>query len=364
MNSSVPDSTRLAERVDALLADTLGAYPFRPESRSSRRWPPWLVALLSGAAYAVLFCALPWLLGSRHRELLQLSLWGSCYLAFAVLTARSTSAAVLDTVRTHVIPDLSPETAASIERDLARRFRPIRLNLLSATVAALALAVSALAIWTDLKTKPGRLEIAWWGVGFLILYFTAARTTDVARFYGVFASNLVHEKSRIFPLDPVHSIPVLNVARIAKRVLLFWVGIGISVLTLLIFFRHLAWFSLFVVPTASFFSLGFGTLMFLHSEWHIRRVVDEAAMATLRSLDTELTSLLDRFPRLDEKEWSNLKELTSVRAQVANAGRYQTIGLSALSIFVPFVGPLVTVLINWSSPNSLWSRFNLPGATP
>ena len=105
---------------------------------------------------------------------------------------------------------------------------------------------------------------------------------------------------------------------------------------------------LLVVPTASFFSLGVGTIVFLDSERDIRHVVNEVAVSTLRTTECEIADLFNRRDELDQTGWDRLKELMSLHEKLAATGwyrSYRSAFLSVLSILAPFAGPIVSILL-------------------
>lgn len=137
---------------------------------------------------------------------------------------------------------------------------------------------------------------------------------------------------------------------VGRRVLLFWFGIACAVVTLFIFvrFSDLRLFALLVVPTASFFSLGVGTIVFLDSERDIRHVVNEVAASTLRTTECEIADLFNRRGELDQAGRDRLKELMSLHEKLAATGwyrSYQSAFLSVLSILATLAGPIVSSIL-------------------
>ncbi len=98
-----------------------------------------------------------------------------------------------------------------------------------------------------------------------------------------------------------------------------------------------------MVPIASFFSVGFGTIVFLNSERDIRYVVNKIAASTLHSMEHEIAELLNRRSSLDELQWKRLEVLTSLHQRIATSS-YRTALRSGLSVFIPFVGPVVSAV--------------------
>lgn len=323
---------KLGERITSLLGDSLGGVPFVGLLMSYlKTQSPIFVAVCAGVVYAVLFCGAPWLIHEPDRNLLWLSAWGSGYFAFSAAIAISTSSSVLRIIKNNILPELSERAASAMDEDLARRFGAMRVSVVSYGAALVATVVSVVAILHDLY--PNRnlfsapwVEVAFPSLGLFILYLIAARATDVARFYGTFATHLKIDADRLYALDPARSVLVTQIAAVGRGLLLFWFGISCSVLTLCIFlfFTDLRWFVLFVVPTATFFSIGVSTIVFLSSEHNIRHVVNEVSASTLRSTERELAALFNRRGELDQLGWNHLKELMSFHKQLADTGGTET----------------------------------------
>lgn len=343
----IPHSQRdsvdeLRKKIFFLLSGSLGAFP----AEYNRHWkprPPIFVGFYTGVTYAILFCGLPWIRYKDSGPLFWLSVWGSCYLAFAAAIAGSTSSSIFEAIENSILPELSERAVAAIDEDLARRFGTRRVSLVSLLAAIVAVALSALALYSDLKSDAKPWEIGWSLCGFFILYLTAARATYVARFYGTFAAHLKIDSDRVYALDPAHSAQIASIASVGQRILLFWLGIVCSVATLYPLFVHrIHWFVIIVVPLASFFSVGFGTVVFLNSEHAIRSVVREIATSTLLSTEREIADLLKRRSSLDELQWQRLQGLMSLHEKVVATGSYRSALVSGLSILVPLVVPVIT----------------------
>jgi hypothetical protein len=229
----------------SLLRGSLGARPFPARSRSgssatesrsaSRASPPYwftlplrtsspiIYGICAGLLYAVLFCGVPWLVHKPNWNLFFVSAWGSVYFAFAVAMAMITSSSVLKIIKSTVLPALSERAASAIDKDLTGRFGAIRVSVVSYGCALIATAASVVAIRRDVPSAPWA-EIAYWSLGFFLLYLTAARTTVVARFYGIFAEHLYKDADRLYALDPARSVLITQIAMVGRRVLLFGLG--------------------------------------------------------------------------------------------------------------------------------------------
>ena len=338
----------LGDRIRLLLSGTLGASP----RQHSSAWSPLSGALLDGVSYAIVFCGLPWLLFRDSGPLFWLSVWASCYFAFAAVFARVISSSILKVIEDRILPDLSETATAAIDEDLIRRFDPTKISLVALLVALAAAAVSGVVLHYDVmrhcqaESSASLWQIGWLCCGYFILYLTAARATYVARFYGTFATHLKIDSDRIYVLDPVHSRQVVHIASIGQRVLLFWFGIVSAVATLYpLFYRCLPWFVIFVVPVASFFSVGFGTIIFLHSEEDIRSVVKKVSRASLNALEKEIEDLFSRRTTLDEAQWHRMRVSIASRDQLIASGSYRSAVFSWLNILGPLALPLIPLVV-------------------
>jgi hypothetical protein len=373
-----PDATcgpaaELVQRVTDLLNGCLGASPFQFGAKPSERamttpTGPWRTGLYAGLAYALLFCALPALLmlGQPELHLFWLSVYGSLYAAWATAIARSASMDVLEIVKGRIAPALSHETIHRINNDLDRGYQPRRLLLVSWSVAILGAISAGWAIRLDVLDHP--VQIAWWCVGWLYLFVTAARATYVARFYFVFAKHLPSERQHLYRFNPAHSALVMAIAAVGQRILLFWVGIALSIALLIPFasigakqgvelrdylashtllLHAQSAFVLLVVPITSVFSLPFGTFVFLRSEKAIRKTVDYVLDDTLRSTEREIANLLAEPGDLGEGKRKRLDALMSLHTSVATSGSYSNPLIRGLSLLVPLIGPAVALLEFW-----------------
>jgi hypothetical protein len=243
-----------------------------------------------------------------------------------------------------ILPGLSETATSAISEDISHRFSKKRISIVSLIVAAISAVGTALMLRWDMKSVP-ILQICWVCCGYFILYVTAARATYTARFYGTFATHLKTDSDQMYPLDPAHSTQVVRIAWVGQRVLLFWFGIVCLVATLFPLFvgraRH---FVELVVPIASFFSVVFGTIVFLNSERDIRVAVKERMESSLISIEGEIVGLYNRRSTLDELQWERLTALIALREKLIATGSYRSVFTSSLSLLVPLIGPAVAAI--------------------
>jgi hypothetical protein len=334
----------LGMRVESLLAGVLGALPQGSYLRYSTK-AGIVSGPVSGVLYAVLFAGIPWFVPGTSHVMPELGLWGAVYFAFAATTAQLTSASVLRIIKCNILRELSEIAAKGINDDLARRFRPLRLNIVASFAALAATLATAFAFKHDVKEVSWGL-IIWWCLGFFYVYFTAARTTYVARFYGSFAAHLKLMPEKLYPLDPARSIVVTHIASLGRRVMFFWTGIAAILLTLYpLFYRSLPYYVLLVMPLATFFSLGLGTITFIAAEFEIGRVANGILSSTVRSTEEQIAKLLGRED-LTEAGSAKLKDLMSLHEKLSTSGWYKSVPLGVLSIITPFIGPVISALLS------------------
>jgi hypothetical protein len=215
----------------------------------------------------------------------------------------------------------------------------------------------ALNKWSD---KYPYALFAWFLLGYFFLFFTAARVTDATRFYEILAEALSMERAQICPPDPSHSAIVMRVASIGRRILLFWLGIAFSVLTMLIFLPPFPHFAGAVVAIASFFSIGLGTIVFLRSEMHIASAVYDVIISTLRDTEAEIMRLGGSLASLTSDGSERLKELVEFHKELSTTGGYRNVVLTSMSILAPLLGPVMTFLLSKGfAPLAALVRWNI-----
>src|SRR5882762_8915779 len=168
---------KLGDRIRLLLSGTLGAFPFDFGQRWSTR-SPLLGAVFTAVSYAIIFCGLPWIIFRDHGPLFWLSVWGTCYFAFAAAIARATSSSILKVIENSILPELSERATTAIDEDLANRFDRRRVSIVALLVALVATGVSAIVLHYDVmlhcqpQSGASLWHIGWLCCGYFILYFT------------------------------------------------------------------------------------------------------------------------------------------------------------------------------------------------
>ena len=355
----------LVSRVRDLLASTLGAFPkfSRAPTRLSLRLdhlPPAVVGLGTGMLYLLLFCLLPiTFFGGLDLHLIWLSAFGAAYLALAVAAARATSGKVLGIIRDDIVPRLAPATLLQIDRAMERRFPDRPASVRALLIALLGTIAGGVAIAHDLP-QASPAQILWWSIGWFILFVTAARATDVARFYQEFSRPLSRGEEALYPFVPATSLLILDVARLGRAMLAFWLSISASI-TLMIPFLAMAdvravgldralgdaaqsSFVRLVMPITIFFSGIFGTAVFLGNEAAVRKATDRSLRQSLLQIEGEIASLCRGRFDLDEPDAKRVDRLATIRAELLRSGRYSSFLISGLSLLIPFIGSIVPIV--------------------
>jgi hypothetical protein len=199
-------------------------------------------------------------------------------------------------------------------------------------------------------------------------FATSAGVVNVARFYATFASHLQNDAQGLFKVDPARSSLLTSVASLGYQSLFFWFGIAVSI-AFVIPFSVKDWvlvprdlslltqinisentFVLVDVVATSFFSIGVGIIVFLGTEAALRRAARISAKSTLRLIENEVTLLVKRLAQLDEAGWKRLSELRNWHKEVTLAGSYRGVLLSGMSLLIPLIAPLLSLLAKILGP--------------
>ena len=398
MDAEASDARQaLNRRVTHLLNGALGAFPW-PAGTFGPLGPrlsngPVKAGLVAGICYALLFLVLPELFCRPvDPHLFWLSAYASIYIAWAVATARATSADILDRIERRIVPVFPEETCLQIEAALARRFKEVRLAAMSWSLAIIGALIAAVAIRHDIGGAQNlTLQILWWSVGWMFIFVTAARATDVARFYYVFSEHLSGAEAMLYVVNPTQSRIVSDVSLVGRRMLMFWLGIAISIAFLIPFInladptvsptlprmnwaatygyfanpaelhhpihpeidfagahRLFQWpsslFLLIISPLVFLWSIPFGTYIFLRSEAAIRCVADGVLYRRILAIEQDVATLYGRLPELDADERARFAAFTDLHKTLTAAGGYRNLFASGLSLAIPLVGPLIGLL--------------------
>lgn len=320
---------------------------------------PYRVGAIVGADYFLIFCALPWLsfklgwLSSLDLQLYALQFYGALWAAWATVTTKLTISTSARILTSDIIPQLSDATAKEIEMHLSR-FDRRRILCISLVTGAMAAIAGAILVSADSQRGPS-LEIAFWAVGWWILFTTSASVVIVGQFYAAFAQSLSLEAPNLFPLDPSQSSLILSMTELGRRMLFYWFGIAISI-ALIFPFSTIDWnwlssflghgtvsrwtpkyFASVDVVTTGFFSFGLGTIVFLTHEAGIRRAIDTSRRLTLRPIEVATILLLAKPCPLVEDDQKLLVSLKEQHAGIAASGSYRSAIASGFSLILPLI---------------------------
>ncbi|MEM9045076.1 MAG: hypothetical protein AAGC81_10290 [Pseudomonadota bacterium] len=365
--------TELLHVIDEILGGTLGAiFRFMRSFVKKDQSSPLRGATEMGGVFLLLFAILPgiwaWFVIGNAHPMNVLSLWGAVYLWYACLTAQITSDSVESVIADIVAPNLAESTCGEIARELLTPFNEARVSIVSLAFSTVFAVITWIALMYDIGSwqesdnnqssirRFEMIQITWCVIGFFLLYIVAARATFVGFFYLKFANVIRRENAESFPLDPAHAVLIRGIGLIGKRMLLFWIGIALSVATLPLLFPGFTYFLLFVVPTAVLFSLICGSFVFLTAEADLRHVVSVQRSRQLRALEEEIKTLFDRRSQLDKEGWAQLENLQSLRKQLLETGNYRNDVLSFLSVIAPLFAPILTLLMQYQSLEDGWAE--------
>jgi hypothetical protein len=380
MSDSLNDMT-LEERVAELTGSSLGLDVF-----PRRNWMQWRPAPASGAGenyyaagilmtakYLTVFCLFPWLVhkltgrwfGSGTGSLYVLQIYGGLWAGWATATTGLTARALRRTIDTEIIPVMSEAAVLATSRELGQRFERRHFLTVSWSFGFLSAGLAGILVRQDIGAYSGQGEILFWSAGWAILFATSAGVVNVARYYAAFANHLEDDAPALFVLSPDRSPLLTSIASLGHRTLMFWLSIAVSI-ALILPFSIVDWshfpqnvsllhgftietnrFVLVDVVATSFFSIGVGTVVFLGSEAALRRAARISANVTLRSIEVEVARLFAQMRELDDAGWKRLSELKNLHEEVAVAGSYRGAVFSGISILIPFITPVLSLILKY-----------------
>jgi hypothetical protein len=323
----------------------------------SKAWGPGIFGLGPAASALVwlLFYAVVWALVEAlalwmsvppEPRMVSLLAWGGCYAAAAIFLAEAATDGVFETVRRDILPHASAAYCASVARDLERRFPPVFLALVPLGVGMASLAAAYWAIGQDIgfsRISLGAPELWLWAATFLYYFVCAARVVIAARFYLAFACCLEQERPSFYVMGAAETPLIKGLARMGGLLLGFWAMIFLCVLSIMLLaviplgdyaFAGTSKLLFTLVPIAGFFSLGFGSLVYLKSEAQIRNV--------LRRFTSDQAGILQRDAKLEQiADWHD---------RIVAGGLYGSRVRVGLSILLPLLLPIVSLVqtaIGW-----------------
>lgn len=347
--------------VERVLGGGMGAR-FPGRGRASYLPPAQTVALWF-LAYALLWLAAAQF-GDAEPRLTSLLAWGAGYFGCALYLARQTTDQLYRTIETHILPFASAAYLNAVEDDLRRRY-PLWLSLgLPLLAAAASLVAAGWALALDLGLPPAAFLAAWsgerllWAVSYFFYFFTAALAVVAARFYLAFARALDLEMDAFYVLGAADTPLIRGLSRLATQVLIFWTMIFLSIVTIMLLvvlppegyeFPLGSRLLFTIVPIAGFFSLGFGTLIYLASEAKIRATLQRFASREVHGLQLAGNRLLragiDCFP-FPAPDGEEVDRIAKWQDRVIAGTRYGNRVAVSVSVALPLVMPIVSVIVN------------------
>lgn len=292
-------------------------------------------------------------------KLATLIAWGACYFAFACYLARATSTSIYETIARDILPYASDRYCNAVAAELRARFTVSIRILLPIAIGVASLAAGWWALDYDLcdgecpDGVPVTPERVLWAVCFFVYFLTAGFAVVAARFYLPFSRHLDLDRSRFSVLRAADSPIVRGLSRLGTRVLIFWALIFLDIVSsmLLAFappeFRIDPTSRLLftMVPIAGFFSIGFGTLMYLASEANIRATLQRFANETAASFQERGNDALRRAEE-DPAAWDEAKRLADLQGQVIAGARYGSPVGVTVSVVLPLLMPILSLTLN------------------
>jgi hypothetical protein len=317
----------------------------------------------------ILFWSLFWLLNGVHSRggtsvpphLLSLLLWGGLYFSAAIFLAQNVTLKIYDTVRYDILPHASASYVEAVTKDLDTSYGPRFLLWLPLAVASVSLIAALMALRLDPDIAPLFADyrqlpaLVVWSLSYF-LYFAAAAVAVVAgRFYSTFARHLEIDRSTFYLLRAVDTPLVRGLAKLGAQVLTFWVCIFLAILSsMLLAVLPIGVYRLppdsvllfTMVPITGFFSLGFGTLVYLDTEARIRSNLQRFVHKQARILQEKVNALSWPAKGRPLSGAVSLERLAALHDQILAGGRYGSRASAAVSIALPLLMPVASLVVS------------------
>lgn len=380
---ALPPRERAQAAIDDLLYDGFGIR-IVPDvvlklTESGRRESAFSFSVRVIVGMGLLFCGIPVVFGLYSPGVLTLAVYGVLWSGWCAGTAVLTSRLVSDIIERRILPYLPDRACAELAADIETRFPKWRRLLVTWGIGCTAATVAVWLIHGDqaLMRIDADHEVSWQAIAFLwwpewvILFSAAASVAQVSTFYRLLPRHLTAGLAQSLRLDPANAALVQAMASVARVILVFWLGIGLSVAILLpastwdwanafpaasppdsissLYWRlaypprTIPWFVMIEVTVTSCCSLGLGVVVFLFAESDLRSAAREARLATLEKIEAEAGVLLANLGTLDDGRLKRLNDLRSLQSSLAAVTPYRSIIYSALSVLLPFL-PLAGLL--------------------
>lgn len=300
--------------------------------------------------------------------------WGLVYSTAVMFFARLATLRSFDIVRRDILPYATPAYVAAVADDLERRDSalmrwvvPLLVAILAALASTMALAyecpridhtpfASTVAQASECpliaSDRSGPVRLFWTVIGFY-LSFVAARGVLVGRFYEPFARRLDLARETFYVLGAAETPLVRGVAGLARQMLILWAMIFLAILSIMLLgaefvgpygFKGRSPFLWFVVPTAGFASVGYGSLLYLRSEAAIRETLGRFATAQAEALQRLANARLDPAAGRLPEDSDEAEQLSGWHDRILAGARYGNRLGTVLSFTLPFVMPLLSLI--------------------
>ncbi len=316
--------------------------------------------------------------------------WGLVYFTAVLFSTRLATLRSFDIVRRDILPYATPAYVAAVADDLERRDSALMrwvVPLLVAILAALASTVAqahecppitsrvastaaqacecpliasrvASTVAQACKEPPiasapfGPVRLFWTVIG-LYLSFVAARGVLVGRFHEPFARRLDLAREKFYVLGAAETPLVRGVAGLGRQMLILWAIIFLAILSIMLLgagflgdyrFQGRSPLLWFVVPTAGFASVGYGSLLYLRSEAAIRETLGRFAAAQAEALQRLANARLDAAAGRLPEDPEETEQLSAWHDRILAGARYGNRLGTVLSVALPFIIPVLTLV--------------------
>ncbi len=325
-----------------------------------RAWlSPLPFASIWAGAYILVFAALLGLESGGPQSdprFVGLVAWGLVYSTAVMFFARVATLRSFDIVRRDILPYATPAYVAAVADDLERRDTALMRWVVPLLVAILAAIASTVALAFEsspiASARFGPVRLFWSVIGFY-LSFVAARGVLVGRFYEPFARRLDLAREKFYVLGAAETPLVRGVAGLASQMLILWAMIFVAILSIMLlgadFVRPYGFprdspFLWFVVPTAGFASVGYGSLLYLRSEAAIRETLGRFAAAQAEAVQRLANARLDPAAGRLPEDSGEAEQLSAWHDRILSGARYGNRLGTVLFVTLPFVMPVLTLV--------------------
>jgi hypothetical protein len=292
-------------------------------------------------------------------KLVSLLAWAGLYFTAAFFFQQSASARLFETIERDIVPHASSAYLERVTGDLERRRKSALSRHLPWIVAAASLAAAAVAVYADVKRSRSPVfvltspEFLLWAIAYFVCFFTAVQAVIAARFYSSFADHLAMETNSLYVLGAAESPLVVGLSRLGGQVLIFWLMLFLTIVSSMLLaapwpgeygFTLKSWFLRILVPVAGFFSLGFGSLVYLASEARIRAILRRFTLQRLTPVRKRSNDLFPKSAVGSPEQRAVLAGLADLHDRVVAGGKYGSRLGTVLSLALPLTLPILSII--------------------